>query len=240
MCSARAGSRWGWAAGENLNEHVIGEGWPPVNTRHRMLREAVQIIKELFSGEYVTYQGEFFDVDSAKLYDLPERRIPIGVAASGGQSADLAAEFGDLLIVNEPMPEVVDQFNSLGGSGKPVYGQLAIAYDTDAEAAKERAHGCGAGRRPGGRSWPSCRGRSTSRAYADYVRPEDVAEQRAVRQQRGRGGRGGQASTPTPGSRTSRSYRSATTSSSPSSAGPRRSCCPRCAASETAPALRRC
>src|ERR1700754_3716158 len=53
----------GLGAGENLNEHVIGEGWPPVDTRHRMFAEAVQIIKELFSGEYITHQGQFYDVD---------------------------------------------------------------------------------------------------------------------------------------------------------------------------------
>ncbi|MFG1963407.1 TIGR03557 family F420-dependent LLM class oxidoreductase [Nonomuraea sp. NPDC049028] len=165
----------GLGSGENLNEHVIGEGWPPVNTRHRMLREAVQIIKKLFSGEYVTYQGEFYDVDSAKLYDLPERRIPIGVAASGGQSADLAAEFGDLLIVNEPMPEVVEQFNALGGSGKPVYGQLAISYDTDAEAAKERAHELWRWSAAGWKVMAELPGPVNFDAYADYVRPEDVA-----------------------------------------------------------------
>ncbi|MBT2226670.1 TIGR03557 family F420-dependent LLM class oxidoreductase [Nonomuraea sp. NEAU-A123] len=165
----------GLGAGENLNEHVIGEGWPPVNTRHRMFREAVQIIKELFSGDYVTYQGEFYNVDSAKLYDLPERPVPIGIAASGGQSADLAAELGDLLIINEPLPEVVDQFTALGGSGKPVYGQLAIAYDTDAEAAKERAHRLWRWSAAGWKVMAELPGPVNFAAYADYVRPEDVA-----------------------------------------------------------------
>jgi alkanesulfonate monooxygenase SsuD/methylene tetrahydromethanopterin reductase-like flavin-dependent oxidoreductase (luciferase family) len=43
----------GLGAGENLNEHVIGRGWPPVNVRHEMLSEAVDIIGELFDGGYV-------------------------------------------------------------------------------------------------------------------------------------------------------------------------------------------
>src|SRR3954470_13447926 len=50
----------GLGAGENLNEHVVGHGWPPVNTRHEMFREAIEIIKELFQGGYRNYRGEFF------------------------------------------------------------------------------------------------------------------------------------------------------------------------------------
>jgi G6PDH family F420-dependent oxidoreductase len=130
----------GLGAGENLNEHVIGEGWPSADVRHRMLREAVEIIRELLGGGYVTYQGEFYDVDSAKLYDLPEQPVPIAIAASGTRSARLAADYGDILVINDPMPDVVRQFADAGGAGKPVYGQLPVAYDTDAEAAKERAH----------------------------------------------------------------------------------------------------
>ena len=130
----------GLGAGENLNEHVIGEGWPPVDTRHRMFAEAVLIIRKLFSGEYVTHQGEFYDVDSAKLYDLPDEPVPIGIAASGGQSAELAAQHGDVLVINEPLAEVVQQFKAAGGEGRPVYGQLAISYDTDRDAAIRRAH----------------------------------------------------------------------------------------------------
>ncbi|TDC86421.1 TIGR03557 family F420-dependent LLM class oxidoreductase [Nonomuraea deserti] len=167
----------GLGAGENLNEHVIGEGWPPVDTRHRMFAEAVQIIRELFSGEYVTRQGEFYDVDSAKLYDLPERPVPIGIAASGGQSAELAAEYGDGLVVNEPLPEVVQQFHAAGGHGRPVYGQLALSYDTDAEAAKERAHTLWRWAATGGwKVMAELPAPVNFAAAAGTVRPEDVAQ----------------------------------------------------------------
>ncbi|MEO3798017.1 TIGR03557 family F420-dependent LLM class oxidoreductase [Nonomuraea sp. B10E15] len=167
----------GLGAGENLNEHVIGEGWPPVDTRHRMFAEAVQIIRELFSGEYVTRQGEFYDVDSAKLYDLPERPVPIGIAASGGQSAELAAEYGDVLVVNEPLPEVVQQFHAAGGHGRPVYGQLALSYDTDVEAAKERAHTLWRWAATGGwKVMAELPAPVNFAAAAGTVRPEDVAQ----------------------------------------------------------------
>src|ERR1700734_263170 len=69
----------GLGSGENLNEHVTGGGGPPVNTRHEMLREALDIIKALFSGEYVNYRGEFFQVDSAKLWDVLDEPPAIGV-----------------------------------------------------------------------------------------------------------------------------------------------------------------
>jgi G6PDH family F420-dependent oxidoreductase len=130
----------GLGAGENLNEHIIGGGWPPVNTRHKMLREALDIIKELFSGEYVNYRGEFFEVDSAKLWDLPDRPPPIGVAVSGGESCRLAAELADVMIAVEPEASLVQQFESAGGGGKPKVGQIPICFDQDKQAAVDRAH----------------------------------------------------------------------------------------------------
>src|SRR6266702_2412157 len=58
----------GLGAGENLNEHIVGTGWPPANVRHEMLAEALTIIAELFDGGYVNYAGKHFRVDSAKLW----------------------------------------------------------------------------------------------------------------------------------------------------------------------------
>jgi G6PDH family F420-dependent oxidoreductase len=81
----------GLGGGENLNEHVVGRGWPPVNVRHEMLAEALDVITALFDGGYVTYHGTYFQVDSARLWDLPRQRVPIGVAVSGRQSIDFSA-----------------------------------------------------------------------------------------------------------------------------------------------------
>src|SRR5829696_5869101 len=55
----------GLGSGESLNEHVVGAGWPGVATRQDMLVEAIEIIRELHTGELVTYRGEHFEVDSA-------------------------------------------------------------------------------------------------------------------------------------------------------------------------------
>ncbi|MER7908064.1 TIGR03557 family F420-dependent LLM class oxidoreductase, partial [Streptomyces sp. NPDC095614] len=75
--------RLGLGSGENLNEHVVGAGWPAPNVRLEMLEEAVHIIRALFDGGYVTHHGTHFDVENAKLWDLPEQRVPIGIAVSG-------------------------------------------------------------------------------------------------------------------------------------------------------------
>src|SRR6201996_1805740 len=72
----------GLGAGENLNEHVVGAGWPSANQRQEMLAGAATIIRELFGGGYVNLEGDYFTVDSAKLWDLPSQPVPIGVAVS--------------------------------------------------------------------------------------------------------------------------------------------------------------
>jgi G6PDH family F420-dependent oxidoreductase len=121
----------GLGAGENLNEHVTGAGWPVTRVRHERLVEAVQIIRALFTGEYVNFQGTHYTVERAKLYDLPEQQVPIGIALSGPDSVSLAAEHGDAMITTMPDGDLVSAFDSAGGAGKPRYGQMAICYDTD-------------------------------------------------------------------------------------------------------------
>jgi G6PDH family F420-dependent oxidoreductase len=76
----------GLGAGENLNEHIVGGQWPIVGVRHEMLEEAVEIIRALWAGGTVTYRGRHFDVESAKVWDLPDTAPPIGIAASGRES----------------------------------------------------------------------------------------------------------------------------------------------------------
>jgi G6PDH family F420-dependent oxidoreductase len=130
----------GVGAGENLNEHVVGRGWPPVNVRHEMLEEALQIITMLFGGGYVNFSGQHFRVDSAKLWDVAPRPPRIGVAVSGEQSIALAARYADVLIAVEPDNELVERFDAVGGVGKPRVGQVPICWDPDRDKAIDRAH----------------------------------------------------------------------------------------------------
>ncbi len=166
----------GLGSGENLNEHVVGAGWPPADIRQQMLVEAVQIISSLFDGEGSTnFRGEHFDVESAKLWDLPEKRVPIGIAVGGRQAAGIAGEHGDLMIATEPMGEYGEWFDAAGGTGKPRIGQMPISYGTDAAEATTRAHQLFRWFGLGWKVNPELPGPASFDAASQFVREEDVA-----------------------------------------------------------------
>jgi G6PDH family F420-dependent oxidoreductase len=131
----------GLGAGENLNEHIVGGGWPIAAARHEMLEEAVEIIRALWTGATVTFRGNHFDVESAKIWDLPDTAPPIGIAVSGPSSCRLAGQHADMMIAVEPRAELGQMFDDAGGSSKPRVGQIALSYDPDQDAALERAMG---------------------------------------------------------------------------------------------------
>ncbi len=166
----------GLGAGERLNEHVVGGGWPSVDERHEMLVEAVEIISELLLGNYVTRRGTHFDVDSAKIWDLPSEPLPIGIAVSGKQSCAIAGDLADVCIAVEPKAELIAMFEAAGGAGKPKVGQVPISYDVDRDAAIQRAH---EQFRWFGLTWkvnaelPGTKGFA---AAAQFVTPDDVAD----------------------------------------------------------------
>jgi G6PDH family F420-dependent oxidoreductase len=167
----------GLGAGENLNEHVVAGAWPPVNVRHEMLAEALDIIDELFRGGYVTYHGAHFDVDSAKLWDLPEKRVPIGVAVSGKQSIQSFAAMADVMISTEPDPELAPAWDAArSGAPSRKVGQLPISWDADADAAKARAHEQFRWFAGGWKVNAELPGTAAFAAASQFARPEDVAE----------------------------------------------------------------
>ncbi|MEV6251573.1 LLM class F420-dependent oxidoreductase [Streptomyces sp. NPDC051742] len=168
--------RLGLGSGENLNEHVVGRGWPSARVRLDMLDEAAEIIHALFSGEYVTRHSRHFQVDDAKLWDVPDTPPPVGIAVSGPRSCALAGRHGDLLIATEPDRELLDAFDAQGGAGKPRIGQLPVCFDTDRDAAVGRAHeqfrwSVGGWRLNAELPLPAGFEQAT-----EYVRPEDVAK----------------------------------------------------------------
>ncbi|PRY37248.1 TIGR03557 family F420-dependent LLM class oxidoreductase [Umezawaea tangerina] len=168
----------GLGSGENLNEHVLGRGWPPVNVRHEMLGEAVEIISQLFDGGYVDYVGDHFRVDSAKLWDRPEKRVPIAVAVSGSQSVQRFAPVADTMVAVEPDAELVrswDVFHGDGGTSRKV-GQLPVCWDPDREEAVRRAHEQFRWFAGGWKVNAEIPGTAGFAAASQYVTPEDVAK----------------------------------------------------------------
>src|SRR4051794_8879698 len=95
----------GLGSGENLNEHVVGEGWPAVGVRQDMLEEAISIIRALHEGGTVTWEGDYFRVDQAKVWDLPDDRVPLAAAVSGSVSVNRFAPLVDHLITVSPEAE---------------------------------------------------------------------------------------------------------------------------------------
>jgi G6PDH family F420-dependent oxidoreductase len=167
----------GVGAGENLNEHIIGTGWPPANVRHEMLGEALTIIAELFEGGYVNYSGKHFVVDSAKLWDLPDRRVPIACAVSGKQSVALAAPRADAMIAVEPDGDLVREWDSLSTtSGQRKIGQLPISWDRDKDKAVSRAHEQFRWFAGGWQVNAELPGPQAFAAATQFVTPDDVAE----------------------------------------------------------------
>lgn len=166
----------GLGSGENLNEHVVGEGWPSVDTRQTMLTEAIEIIRELHTGELVTYDGEYFRVDSARIWDVPDGGVDIGVAVSGSESIESFAPLSDHMIAVEPDAELVSAWDSARGGPSRKIGQIPISWDPDRDAAIARAHDQF---RWFGGGWPVNAELSTPagfQAASQFVRPEDVAE----------------------------------------------------------------
>ena len=88
----------GLGSGENLNEHVVGEGWPAIAERQDMLAEAIEVIRALHTGELVDHRGDFFQVDSARIWDLPEEGVDIGVAVAGDRAIARFAPMADHLV----------------------------------------------------------------------------------------------------------------------------------------------
>jgi len=129
----------GLGAGERLNEHVVGKGWPAVDVRHEMLEESVDAILALWEGGYVTRRGTHITVEDARIFDLPATRPGFFLAGSGKESAELAARAGGGISVTAPDREVVDAFRAVGGADASVWGQQPLVWSDDADEALEIA-----------------------------------------------------------------------------------------------------
>lgn len=128
----------GVGAGERLNEHVVGQGWPAVSVRHEMLREALEIIRALWSGGYHSYEGKHLRLEDARVFDLPDTPPRIAVAAGGPAAARIAGELGDALFTTEPREDLVTAYRAAGGDG-PRYAEVPLAWAPTEDAAAESA-----------------------------------------------------------------------------------------------------
>ena len=130
----------GVGSGENLNEHVVGQGWPQTEVRQEMLEEAIEVLRLLWQGGLQSHRGMYYVVENARIYSLPPKAPDIMVAASGPKAADMAGRIGDGLIATSPDPETMKAFERAGGKRKPRYGELTVCWADNEAKARKTAH----------------------------------------------------------------------------------------------------
>jgi G6PDH family F420-dependent oxidoreductase len=170
----------GLGSGESLNEHVVGQRWPAFQDRQAMLREAIAIIRGLHTGELFDHRGDYFQVDSARIWDVPEQGVDIAVAVAGERALELAS-MADHLIAVEPKADLVTGWNSTAGApaiGEKAraIGQIPICWDPDEDTAVQRAH---EQFRWFAGGWSVNADLPTTAGFAaatQFVRPDDVAQ----------------------------------------------------------------
>ena len=139
----------GVGTGEAMNETpVTGDAFPPVKERRRRLAEAVRLIRALWQGERVDFEGDYYRAEKATVYDRPAEPIPVYIAASGPLAAKLAGRAGDGLIVTSgKRPELYAELTAAAEEGAGAAGrdpaavgrmiEVKVSYDRDAEFARD-------------------------------------------------------------------------------------------------------
>ena len=140
----------GVGTGEALNEIAVsGREWPEFKERFARLREAVRLMRELWTGEEVSFEGEYYRTVDATIYDKPEQPIPVYIAAGGPVVAKYAGRAGDGFIctsgkgmelyTEKLMPAVAEGAQAAGRDAAAIDNMIEIkmSYDRDAETALE-------------------------------------------------------------------------------------------------------
>jgi coenzyme F420-dependent glucose-6-phosphate dehydrogenase len=140
----------GVGTGEALNEvSVSRDPWPEFKERFARLRESVELMRALWTGERVTFAGQWYQLTNATVYDRPEHPVPVYVAAGGPLVARYAGRAGDGFIctsgkgpelyVDKLLPAVQEGLDKAGrdGVGYDRMIEIKLSYDTDPQLALE-------------------------------------------------------------------------------------------------------
>jgi len=131
--------RLGVGSGEALNESILGDHWPPAEIRLEMLEEAIDVIRQLWTGAVTDHRGQYYRVENARIYSLPDELPPILVSGFGEKSIALAAKIGDGYVTTKPDAEALTRYRRQGGRG-PLQGSMKCCYGSDRDACLELAH----------------------------------------------------------------------------------------------------
>ncbi len=95
----------GVGTGEAINERPLGFDFPGYRERQARMQEALEIIHRLFRGEKLSFTGDYYTTETAKLYSPPQHQLPVLMAAGGPKSAEFAGRYADGLITSVKQPE---------------------------------------------------------------------------------------------------------------------------------------
>ena len=140
----------GVGSGESLNEiAVTGADWPPAKERLARLREAVELIKHLWTEEFVTFEGTYYQTRNATIYDRPDQPVPIYISAGGPVAAKFAGRTGDgfictsgkgeQLYTDRLLPAVQEGARAAGRDPATIERtiEVKVSFDTDRERAMD-------------------------------------------------------------------------------------------------------
>jgi G6PDH family F420-dependent oxidoreductase len=167
--------RFGVGSGERLNEHILGGEWPPPAIRQDQLREAIEVIRRLWTGETVTHRGRHYTVDAAKIFSLPDPLPPIYVSGFGPDATTLAAEVGDGWVTVQPDAEMMQHYRDAGGRGVTQAG-TKICWAESADEAAKTAYRLWGHEGMGGQSAQELPSWVEFEALAEASSPEKVAD----------------------------------------------------------------
>jgi G6PDH family F420-dependent oxidoreductase len=130
----------GVGTGEDLNEHILGQRWPPAEERLDMLEEAVSVMRELFSGRLISHAGKHYTVDTARLYSVPDNPPQILMSGFGEKAIKMAAHIADGYVCVQPNADFVRLYRESGGGDRLVQGGLKVCWAADETQARKTMH----------------------------------------------------------------------------------------------------
>jgi coenzyme F420-dependent glucose-6-phosphate dehydrogenase len=146
----------GMGTGESMNEVPLGIEWPDGKERFARFREAVRLIRQLWTEERVSFEGEYYKTDKATIYDRPDIPVPLWLAGSGPAATRFAGRAGDgyittsgkdpALYTDTLLPAVREGAEKAGRSSADIEMmiEVKVSFDHDREAAMEATRFWGA------------------------------------------------------------------------------------------------